>query len=316
MEWKEEVERYLRHLETKNWSLSTLTDERKRQERFFRYVWRAWGDRLSSPAQVTREMIEGYVRHLVTEVSPHTGKLVGETSRAHYVRSVKSFYAWMEGEGLILESPAEEVEIPRRNRDRLALVLDEAEAAKLVQAPDISRSMGIRDRAILELLYSTGLRLNELVHLEIFDVDLTAGVVMVRQGKGKKDRVVPLGETAAYYVNLYLTNVRNRHAKKLRKASTVLFLGQRGDPVTPKAVRCLVKQAAKDAGVKATPHAIRRSTATHLLAGGAEPELVQELLGHGSSNALRFYARLFGPEIKEEHRRTHPREVEDAEGGR
>lgn len=314
MDWNEDLENYLAHLTARHWAALTIEARRKALSRYFMYVWRTWGERVASPAEVTPAMVEEYRRAVVLEPSPHTGKMLTRATRANYLSAVKAFYAWLEREGRVLVSPAAELEIAAVDRNALARpILTEKEAAALVESPDVSKPMGIRDRAVLELLYSTGLRLFELVALTIYDVDLGAEVLRVREGKGKKERLVPLGKTAAYYVTEYLTHVRNRHAKKKRLVPTSLFLTQKAEALTAKAVRHLVYKAARAAGVKASPHAIRRSMATHLLANGAEPDLVQQMLGHSSGGSLRFYAKLFGPDLKAEHEKTHPREKDGLE---
>lgn len=311
MTWDDVLEAYVAHLESRHWSPASVRSQRKALKRFFLFAWRAENG-MPSPVEVTAAIVEGYQRYL-TEPHPVTGRRIAESTRQVYLQAVKAFYAWLEVEGKVLVSPAAGVDISWKRDRQIGTVLTEKDAAKLVETPDVSTPLGIRNRAILELFYSTGLRLNELVVLTIYDVDLVAGVVRVREGKGKKDRTVPLGKTAAYYLTEYVTNVRTRYAKKKRLVTTALFLNQKGEAITTKAVVHLVRKAAKEAGIKASPHALRRSMATHLLAHGAEPELVQQMLGHSSGNSLRFYARLFGPELKAEHERTHPRETEGRE---
>lgn len=312
MDWRDDLERYLKHLESRHWTPSSVKGARKILGGFFHFVWRTGGQDLSGPADVTPEMVESYQRFLASEKSPATGKPYSVKTQQTYLRGIRAFYNWLEARGEVLVGPASEIEVPQQRGSRVGRILSEKEAKRLIEAPNVSTPLGVRDRAILELMYSTALRVSEVLKLTIYDVDTGAGVVMVREGKGRKDRVVPLGETAAHYVTEYVTNVRTAYATRKKIASNRLFLSNVGEPMTEKALRGVVYRYASEARVKASPHAIRRSATTHMLASGASPEVLQQMLGHGDGRSLRFYARLFGPELKEEHRKAHPRE-EDAE---
>jgi len=313
MEWRKEVEKYLGRLERSNHTEATRKNQGKMLERFFRFAWRNSGGKVLGAIQVTAAEVEAYRAHLALEKSPTNGRPYSIATQRHYLDSVRRFYVWLEKEGKVLVSPAEDLELPRNVGKKVGSILSEKEVEKLLGAVDISKPLGIRDRAILEVLYSAGLRVKEVVGLSIYDVDTAAGIVSVRLGKGQKDRVVPLGKPAAHYVSEYLANVRTRYAKKKREATTTLFVTTRGDAANERIVRGVVYKHAKAAGVKASPHTIRRSTATHMLASGASPEIVGSLLGHTSNASLRFYAKLFGPDLKAEHQETHPRE-KDARG--
>jgi integrase/recombinase XerD len=313
MEWRDEIDRYLEHLTHRNHTPATTKNQRKMLERFFRFAWRQMAERMKTAADVTREVVEAYREHLALEKSPTNGRPYTVATQRHYLHAVKLFYVWLEKEGRVLVSPAEDLELPRKEGRTARSILSEKEMTKLLEGPDISKPMGIRDRALLEVLYSSGLRVKEVERLTIYDVDTAAGLINVRLGKGQKDRIVPLGKTAAHYVVEYLAGARTRYAKKKREATSALFVSTRGDAMNEKAVRGVVYKYAKTAGLKASPHTIRRSTATHMLASGASPEIVGSLLGHASNASLRFYAKLFGPELKEEHKKTHPRETEGAE---
>lgn len=312
MHWQADVEEYLEHLEARHWSDTSIRDQRKILNRFFLWAWQTEGLEIESVVAVTPEVVEQYILTLF-EPSPRTGKPLAIASRRLYLQAVRGFYRWLESEKRILVSPLDGLEIDWKRDRSVGTILSVEELVKLLEAPDLSKPAGLRDRAILELLYSTGLRLAELVALSIHDVDLAAELVRVNEGKGKKDRVVPLGKKAAYYLTEYIAKVRTRYTRRLRTVPTALFLAPNGGEVSHGSVRRMVTKAAKAAGMKASPHALRRSMATHLLASGAEPELVQQMLGHGDGRSLRFYARLYGPDLKAEHERTHPRETETEE---
>jgi integrase/recombinase XerD len=167
--------------------------------------------------------------------------------------------------------------------------------------------MQIRDRAIMETLYSSGIRLNELVQLTVHDVDLKDKVLHIRKGKGNRQRVVPIGKNAATYLQEYLENIRPRYARK-NKQQRRLFLTDQGRPVTGNSIRTSLFHYKKAAGITktASPHSFRRSCATHLLQQGADIRYVQKLLGHRHIRTTQIYTRVYPIDLKETHTRTHP----------
>ncbi|MDY6824463.1 MAG: tyrosine-type recombinase/integrase, partial [Thermodesulfobacteriota bacterium] len=173
--------------------------------------------------------------------------------------------------------------------------------------PNLSLKTHIRDRAIMEVLYATGIRLNELLSLAIYHVDLKERVLYIRKGKGGKQRVVPLGRQAAAFVKEYLENIRPYYAKKHPKERR-LFLLNTGRAMTPAGVRGLLLAYRRQAGIKtsASPHTLRRTCATHLLANGADIRYIQELLGHRSLKTTQAYTRIMPRDVKQVHDRTHP----------
>ena len=181
---------------------------------------------------------------------------------------------------------------------------------RLLAAVDLEKPLGTRDRAILELLYSTGLRAGELVHLGVSDLDEANGTLTVRQGKGGKDRVVPVGEIAFHYLKCYLTEARSR---LLGPASVeILFLTQKGSPMSGANPGMMVRWYARRARISrpANAHMIRRSCATHMLRRQAPIRYIQELLGHRSLDTTQRYTQVVISDLKRIHRRTHPRELD------
>jgi integrase/recombinase XerD len=176
---------------------------------------------------------------------------------------------------------------------------------RLLEAPDVSRVNGVRDRAILEVFYSAALRLSELARLEVRDVDFGRGLVAVRAGKGGKSRMAPLGEEAVGWLRRYLREARPRWSGRC----DTLFLGQTGLPLSPHWLQVKIRRLGQKAGIDkpVTAHTLRRTCATHLLASGASPWAVKELLGHADLSTLGRYVSLSLHDLRKVHEETHPR---------
>lgn len=218
-----------------------------------------------------------------------------------WARLFRSFTA----AGWLLENPFGRIEWPRRPRSLPGPTLSEEDVKKLLRAPNLGLPSGVRDRAVLEVFYSAALRLSELAHLEVRDLDFARRTVTVRRGKGGKARVVPLGETAIAWLRRYLKEVRPRFSGK----SEALWIGQTGKPVTAYWIQVKVRRLGQKAkiGKPVTPHTLRRTCATHLLASGASAWAVRDILGHADFRTLGRYISLGAKELREIHEKTHPR---------
>jgi site-specific recombinase XerD len=223
------------------------------------------------------------------------------------VATLKGFFAFLERQGLILRNPALVLDLPRVRRLPRA-VLSEREAARLVDAPDATTILGRRDHAILELLYGTGIRAGECERLDLTDLDLEAGTLLIRDGKGKKDRIVPLTVCTAAALGLHLRE--SRPALVRRASPAALFLARGGRRLQLQSIEKLVRVHAAAAGIeqRVTPHALRHACATHLLRGGADVRHVQALLGHSSLNTTARYTRVEVSDLRAVLERAHPRE--------
>jgi integrase/recombinase XerD len=219
-----------------------------------------------------------------------------------WVQLFRSFTA----AGLLLENPLGRVEWPRRPRSLPRTTLSREEMEKLLRAPTLGRASGIRDRAILEVFYSTAIRLSELAHLDVRDIDFGRGTLIVRTGKGGKARVVPLGESAMGWLRRFLKDVRPGWASK---KALRLWVGQEGKAVSTQWIQKTVRRLGRKAGIAkpVTPHALRRTCATHLLASGASAWAVKGILGHADFKSLGRYVSLGAKEMREMHEKTHPR---------
>lgn len=231
------------------------------------------------------------------------------TTQLGLLIALRNFFRFLEHENLILRNPACELELPRKPRTLPLDTLSEREMKRLFGAVDLDKPLGLRDRAILEVLYSTGLRAGELSKLKCFDLDPGLGTLTVRQGKGAKDRVVPIGEVALHYVSLYLNQERPGLATD---SEQTLFLTRKGRAMSGANPTEIVKTCAVHAGIKRTTnaHMIRRSCATHMLRRRAPIRYIQELLGHNSLDTTQRYTRVVISDLKRIHHQTHPRELD------
>ena len=226
-------------------------------------------------------------------------------STARLLSSLRRFYQHALREGWVQTDPSDRIDAPKLGRS-LPKALTEDEIESLINAPDFSTSLGLRDRAMLELLYATGLRVSELIELRMLQVNLRQGVVRTL-GKGNKERLVPMGETAVHWLENYLQDGRPDLLKG--RESEHLFLTQRGASMSRQAFWYVIKRHAQHAGIhKAlSPHTLRHSFATHLLNHGADLRVVQMLLGHSDLSTTQIYTHVARERLKGLHAQHHPR---------
>lgn len=223
------------------------------------------------------------------------------TSVARAVSAARGFFKFLMLDGHISHHPAEDLDTPQRF-NYLPKFLTEDEVNRLLSAPDISTEEGIRDRAILEIMYASGLRVSELIGLKQTDVDLMAGLI-VCHGKGSKERRVPLGKSAIHWLQQY-TAVKAGYGKQ---SSPCVFL-HRGKPFTRQLAWSMIKSRAEQVGIKnVSPHTLRHSFATHLLQHGADSRSVQALLGHSDISTTQIYTHITDGHLRSAYNRHHPR---------
>lgn len=224
---------------------------------------------------------------------------------ARLLSSVRRFYRYLVREGIVQIDPSAEVDSPKLGRS-LPKSLTEDQVEKLLQAPDTANMIGLRDRAMLEILYATGLRVSELVNLGLSQMNLNAGVVRV-VGKGNKERLVPFGEEALAWLGKYISQGRGELLGE--RVSEALFPTARGAPMTRQAFWHAVKRYARQAGIERapSPHTLRHAFATHLLDHGADLRVVQMLLGHADLSTTQIYTQVARERLKSLHARHHPR---------
>jgi len=231
---------------------------------------------------------------------------LARSSVARRVAAVRSFYRFMVRQGIIESNPTVALRTPRRERN-LPLFLTVEEVERLLNAPDTSSWIGVRDRAVLDVLYGAGLRVGELVALNDDDIDLRAEILCVR-GKGKKERLAPMGSCAAEALRHYL-DVRGRGRFAHRKDNATFVNAREGRRLTARSVRRIVQRYLNEAGLdgRLSPHALRHSFATHMLNNGADLRSVQELLGHEHLSTTQIYTHLLPEDLKAVYQRAHPR---------
>jgi integrase/recombinase XerD len=225
-------------------------------------------------------------------------------SQARFLSSVRGLYKYLVQESLIAANPLSSIEAPRLSR-KLPNLLSESEVLRLLAAPDLATPRGVRDAAMLHTLYAAGLRVSELVSLDLGDLDLR-GSFLAAFGKGRKRRLVPIGELARASLTHYLETVRGRWA---RTGERRLFVTQRGAGMTRQAFWKILKRYSRGVGIlkNVTPHMLRHSFATHLLDGGADLRVVQTLLGHSDISTTQIYTHISSDHLRQMHQRYHPR---------
>jgi integrase/recombinase XerD len=232
-------------------------------------------------------------------------KGLGPRSQARHLFAARGFYRFAVREGLVPRDPTENLRPPKAFRG-LPRYLTHAQVDALLDAPDVGTKVGLRDRAVLEVMYATGLRASELTGLTTVGVDLDLGIVRVL-GKGRKERLVPLGRPARRWVKRYLAEVRDTFARG--RPSPLLFLSSRGERLTPSGLWGLVRRHAVAAGIEKvlTPHVLRHSFASHLLERGADLRALQAMLGHADISTTQIYTHVTRERLRQLYDKFHPR---------
>lgn len=253
---------------------------------------------ISEPSRITEECLVAYIQCLKK-------KKYASSSVARKLSAIRSMVKFLCLEREISKSPISTLETPKPPK-RLPKALDVYEVSRLLDAPDIHDDFGLRDKAMLETLYATGLRVSELINLKYDDVSLKMGFLRC-VGKGDKERVVPLGEIAVEYVSAYIDRVRGRFAGDNR--SEYLFLTKQGNPMSRVMFWKIIKKYSVKAGItkEITPHMLRHSFATHLLERGADLRSLQEMLGHASIATTQVYTHVSRDHLREVYKESHPR---------
>ncbi len=231
---------------------------------------------------------------------------LSRASMARHLSALRTFFRFLLREGVVKMNPARAVATPKREK-YLPEVLQSAEVTLLLEQPDLERPLGVRDQAWLELLYASGLRVGELVGIDLDDLELRGKLVKVH-GKGSKERIVPFGKKAAAAITAYL-EVRKNLAKESESEENPLWLNHRGERITARSIRRLLDGYVRDASLRAgiSPHTLRHSFATHLLNAGADLRAIQELLGHVSLSTTQKYTHLNDWKLIEIYKKAHPR---------
>ena len=247
---------------------------------------------------VSRQQIITYLLKLQEEK-------MAPASVSRNLASIRSLFSYLSIEKFLEQDPSSDLDSPKLSK-KLPKVITIEEIEKLLDQPDQSDKFGIRDRAMLELLYASGLRVSELISLELDDVNLELGFLQC-EGKGSKERIVPLGKIASDYINRYLVNSRPKLVKNTLQKS--LFVNFHGKPMTRQGFWKIIKKYGKQSGIETeiTPHTFRHSFATHLLENGADLRSVQEMLGHADISTTQIYTQVTQKKLQRVHKEFHPR---------
>ena len=298
MQLERALDAYLRHVTIER-GLSVHTVSAYRRDLGGYVEWlRAEG--LTDSSEVTPVMIGRFIAERAGSVPPPAA-----TSLARLQSSVRGWHRFLVREGIEDDDPSGRLRPPKAPQ-RLPKALTIDQVGRLLAAPAAEEPAGIRDRALLELLYATGARVSEAVGLDVDD--LAHGDVLRLRGKGSKERIVPIGSYARAAVDAYLTRVRPQLAANGR-ASARLFLGLRGAPLSRQSAWLVIRSAAERAQIttEVSPHTLRHSFATHLLQGGADVRVVQELLGHASVATTQIYTHVSVDTLRDVYATSHPR---------
>jgi len=254
---------------------------------------------------ISKSLTECVNKDLVLFLSDLKEKNYSSKSIARNVSSIKSFYRFLHNENIIKNNPFIEIKTPRTEK-RLPEVLNEDEVDLVLNTPDVNFNSGLRDKALFEVLYATGLRVTELISLTVNNVNLEAGFLIV-MGKGSKERIVPMGEEAVSWIRRYFSDSRPNFLKNT--ISDFLFLNRYGKPLSRQGLWKIIKKYCLIAGItkNVSPHTFRHSFASHLLGGGADLRSVQTMLGHSDISTTQIYTHIDKGALKKIHQKYHPR---------
>lgn len=301
MHFKSELKRYLQFIKLeKGLSENSISAYKNDLQRYLKFVSNDL--RIKNLGGISLQHIENYLEEL-------TAMELSVSSVARNISSIRSFHEFAVVEKMAEANPAELIDLPKKTKN-LPEVLSPQEVESIIDAPNRDRAVDIRNAAVLETLYATGMRVSELVQLELDNLFFEIGFIRVI-GKGNKERLVPVGEKAQTALEHYIEVVRPQYQseKNLQKSKNKIFLSQRGNPLSRMSIWNIVNDAAERAGIEKNvyPHIFRHSFATHLLEGGADLRAVQEMLGHSSIETTEIYTHVDRSLLHQVHKEFHPR---------
>lgn len=298
------MEAHFEWMQIKGYSTDTVRARRQALRRFI--VW--CDDRgVHQPADISKAVLARYQRHLFYYRKPD-GQPLTLGSQHGALAPLKTWFKWLARENHILYNPASELELPKVPKHLPRAILSVPEVEAILREAETDTLYGLRDRALLELLYSSGLRRMEVAKLALYDLDPNRRLLFVREGKGAKDRVVPVGERALAWLERYLTEAR---PQLLAIDSPALFVTDYGEPVSPEFVATKVKRYMQFAGIHkpGATHLLRHAMATHMLEAGADVRVLQALLGHAQLNTTEIYTHVSIEHLRAIHDATHPARI-------
>ncbi len=297
------AEKYLEWMAIANYSAGTIRDRRVHLGYFFTWCLERG---LTRPTEITKPVIERYQYYLFHYRKIRDGEPLPVRTQHARLIPIRTFFKWLARNNHILYNPASEIDMPRTEFRLPQQILTSSETETILNLPNIKEPLGLRDRAILETFYSTGIRRLELSQLSIYDFDAERGALMIRQGKGGKDRMIPIGERAILWVQKYLYEGRPRLV--VFPDSGVLFLTGHGKPFNPDSLTSLVRTYIRRSGChkRGACHILMHTMATLMLDNGADIRSIQEILGHANLATTQIYTHVSIRKLKEVHKLTHP----------
>lgn len=303
MEIASAINLFLSNLTRQNFSPETVRTRRLGLKRFV-----AWcrNSGIFTLAEIGKEHLQHYTAAVFASKHPTTGEPLSTSRKRSYLISLKLFYRFLAAENLILHDPLAKLKVPNEKNKLPAAFLSERQVSAVLKSVELSSKTGVRNRAILEVLYSTGIRRKELVSLKLSDVDFAKGVLWVRGGKNARDRVVPIGNVALGWIRKYLNE--GRPYSVTGKSGNTLFIGLRGKPLSKIMLGQIVHSYCHKAGIKVPGacHLFRHSMATHMLARGADVRYLKEILGHSGLSTTAIYTRVEINSLQTEYEKKHP----------
>lgn len=302
---------FLQWLEARGYSAHTV-----QLRRHYLMEWVAFlkSRSIQSVDEVTRGMVEEYRTWVMGRTHMHTGRKLSISTLGHYFEPVKVFFGFLIQRKVLVMDPSGGLVWPKVKQALPKNIPTEEEMEQILARPDIGTLTGMRDRAILELIYSTGLRREEGANLDIYDVNLLERTVTIRRGKGGKGRILPVGKTAVEFLTRYMNETRPKMMKYLDREvigthATALFVSPGGDRFNRDSLGSMVSRYIRSVKPVVTQgcHAIRHAFATHMLRGGADIALVQRMLGHVQVSTTEIYTHVTPIDLKREHKKCHPR---------
>ena len=307
-ELRDLANRYLSWMVATRYSEETVKGVYSDLSWLLRYLERQGIDRI---ADVTTEILEDYSLCLRRQRNtPHEDRKISLAQVMHRLFSAKQFFGWLLEQMIILINPAEDLEMPRLPVSLPQTILTQKEAQRLMDAPELRSPIGYRDKAILEVLYSTGIRVSELFRLKVTDFDPKIRTLFVRQGKGGKDRILPLPMIAAGYLKEYIERVRPKFIKTLKHDDGVLFLTYTGCSLSIDRMTDIFRRTTKAAGIdkRVTAMVLRHTIASHLLENGMDIRYIQEFMGHERLSTTQIYSKVTLHGLRKMYNKSHPKE--------
>ncbi|TWB87048.1 integrase/recombinase XerD [Synechococcus sp. Ace-Pa] len=289
-------------LRARNYSELTI-DNRSKYVRRFALWCLARG--ITRPNEITKPILERFQRHLYQHRTEQDKPLSFRSQYAH-LSSLRAWFKWLARKNYLLFNPASELDLPKLGHRLPKAVLTANEAEQVLATPNITEPLGVRDRAILETFYSTGIRRGELAGLRLDDIDAERRTIMIRLGKGKKDRIIPIGKRALSWITVYIESARGELLAGVNEPT--LFLTNEGEPINPDSLTEYVRRYIDDSGIgkRGSCHLFRHTMATLMLEHGADIRYIQAMLGHAKLTTTEIYTQVSIRKLRQIHELTHP----------